>query len=190
MKVLGILGSPRKDGNSEILLDAALQGAEEAGAEIEKIRLTDMNYEACRECHGCDDTGDCIVEDDMQKLYTKMIECDRIILASPVFFMGISAQAKAMIDRCQCLWVRKYRMKRIIGKGRDHRKGFLIAVGGSPNPEKFIAPVKVSRAFFATLDVDYGNEVLIAGVDTKGDINKHPSKIEETRQRGRILTSD
>jgi multimeric flavodoxin WrbA len=190
MKVLGILGSPRENGNSEALLDAALEGAKEAGAEIEKIRLTDLDYEPCRECHGCDDTGLCIVEDDMEKLYPKLIECDRLILASPVFFMGISAQTKAMIDRCQCLWVRKYRMKQKIGKGRDHRKGFLIVVGGSPNPEKFIAPVKVSRAFFATLDVDYDNEILITGVDAKGDINKHPSKIDETREKGRFLASD
>jgi multimeric flavodoxin WrbA len=190
MKVLGILGSPRKDGNSEALLDAALEGAKETGAEIEKVRLCDYDYEPCRECHGCDETGECIIDDDMQKLYPKLMECDRLYLASPVFFMGISAQTKAMMDRCQCLWVRKYKMGQTIGGGRDHRKGLFITVGGSPNPEKFIAPVKVTRAFFATLDITYSHELLVAGVDAKGDISKHPSKIEESREIGRDLAKD
>ena len=190
IKVLGLLGSPRTNGNSETLLDAALEGAKEAGTEIEKIRLCDLEYEACRECHGCDETGECIVEDDMQEIYPKLIECDRLILASPVFFMGISAQTKALIDRCQCLWVRKYKMGQTIGRGRDHRKGFFITVGGSPNPEKFIAPVKVTRAFFATLDVTYYKELLVAGVDSKDEIAKHPLKIEESRAMGRNLITD
>lgn len=190
MKLLGILGSPRANGNSETLLDAALEGAKEAGAEIEKIRLCDLKYEACRECHGCDETGECIVLDDMQKLYPKLIECDRLILASPVFFMGISAQTKAAIDRCQCLWVRKYKLGQTIGKGREYRKGFFLTVGGSPNPEKFIAPVKVTRAFFATLDVVYDKELLVAGVDALGEMSKNPSKIEESRDLGMNLVTD
>jgi multimeric flavodoxin WrbA len=190
MKVLGILGSPRENGNSEVLLDAALEGAKEAGAEIEKVRLCKLDYEACRECHGCDETGECIVEDDMQKIYPKLIECDRLYLASPVFFMGISAQTKAMMDRCQCLWVRKYKMGQTIGRGREHRKGYFITVGGSPNPEKFIAPVKVTRSFFATLDVTYEKELLIAGVDEKGEISNYPGKIEESRIIGKDLVTD
>jgi multimeric flavodoxin WrbA len=185
VKVLGILGSPRLDGNSELLLNAALKAAQEAGAEVEKIRLCELDYEACRECHGCDETGECIVQDDMQKLYPKLIEHDRIFIASPVFFMGISAQTKAMIDRCQCIWVRKYKLKQTIGKGRKHRKGFFMAVGGSSNPEKFIAPVKVVRAFFATLDVTYHKELLVAGVDEKGAIKGHPSALEEAKGLGK-----
>ena len=190
MKVLGILGSPRLKGNSEIMLDAALDGARENGAEIEKIRLCELDYEACRECHGCDKTGECIVEDDMQKIYPKLIECDRLFLASPIFFMGISAQTKAMIDRCQCIWVRKYKLKQTIGKGRELRKGFFMAVGGSPNPEKFIAPVKVVRAFFATLDMTYDKELLVAGVDGKGEIVKHATKIETAKEHGSSITKE
>jgi multimeric flavodoxin WrbA len=182
VKILGILGSPRKKGNSEILLDSALKAAEEEGAEVEKIRLCDLDYEPCRECHGCDETGECIVQDDMQRIYPKLMECDRLFIASPIFFMGISAQTKAMIDRCQCLWVRKYRLKQTMGEGREHRKGFFMAVGGSPNPEKFIAPVKVVRAFFATLDVTYDKELLVAGVDEKGAIMGHPNALEDAKK--------
>jgi multimeric flavodoxin WrbA len=181
MKVLGISGSPRTGGNSEILLDSALKYADDKGAEIEKFRLCELDYEACRECHGCDDTGECIVQDDMQKIYPKLIDCDRLFLATPVFFMGISAQTKAMVDRCQCIWVRKYKLNQTIGRGREYRKGFLMAVGGSKNPEKFIAPQKVVRAFFATLDVTYDKELLIAGVDEKGAISSHPNAFNETK---------
>lgn len=182
MKVLGILGSPRLNGNSEMLLDAALNAAQEKGAEVEKLRLCELDFEACRECHGCDKTGECIVEDDMQKIYPKLIEADRIFLATPIFFMGVSAQTKAMIDRCQCIWVRKYRLNQTIGNGREHRKGFFMAVGGSSNPEKFIAPVKVVGAFFATLDVTYDKELLVTGVDEKGAIMGHPSALEEAKK--------
>jgi multimeric flavodoxin WrbA len=187
MKVLGILGSPRSDGNSEMLLDTALKAAKEKGAKVDKIRLCELDFEACRECHGCDKTGECTVEDDMQKIYPKLIEADRIFLASPIFFMVISAQTKAMIDRCQCIWVRKYKLNQTIGKGREHRKGFFMAVGGSSNPEKFIAPVKVVRAFFATMDVNYDKELLVAGVDEKGAISSHPSALNEARIIGKEI---
>ena len=187
VKVLGIMGSPRYGGNSDILLDAALKGAKEGGAEVEKIRTCDLKISPCLECHSCDKTGECVQQDDMQLLYSKLIEADRLYLASPIFFMGISAQTKAMIDRCQCIWVRKYKLKQTIGKGRDFRKGFFMSVGGSKNPEKFIGAVKTVKAFFATLDFTYEKELLIAGVDEKGAIAKHPSALDEAMKAGREL---
>jgi len=184
IKVLGIMGSPRYEGNSDSLLDSALKGAKESGAEIEKIRLCDLNISPCSECHSCDETGECIQNDDMQILYPKLIETDRLYLASPIFFMGISAQTKAMIDRCQCIWVRRYKLKQTIGKGREFRKGFFISVGGSKNPEKFIGAVKTVKAFFASLDFTYEKELLIAGVDEKGAIANHPTALDEARKIG------
>jgi multimeric flavodoxin WrbA len=187
LKVLGIMGSPRYGGNSDMLLDSALKGAEEGGAEIEKIKICDLKISPCIECHGCDDTGECIVEDDMQTLYPKLVEADRLFLVSPIFFMGISAQTKALVDRCQCIWVRKYLQKQTIGKGRENRKGFFIAVGGSKNPEKFVGAEKTIRAFFATLDFSYEKELLIAGVDEMGGILKHPTALDDAGRIGREL---
>ena len=184
IKILGIMGSPRYGGNSDLLLDNALKGAKESGAEIEKIRLCDLNISPCSECHGCDDTGECIQNDDMQLIYPKIIKADRLFLASPIFFMGISAQTKAMIDRCQCIWVRRYKLKQTIGKGREFRKGFFISVGGSKNPEKFIGAVKTVKAFFTSLDFTYEKELLIAGVDEKGAIANHPTALDEARKIG------
>ncbi|UCE72884.1 MAG: flavodoxin family protein [Methanomassiliicoccales archaeon] len=190
MKVLGISGSPRLGGNSDLLLESALKGAKEAGAEVEKIRICELNISPCTECHGCDETGECIQEDDMQMLYPKPMEADRLFLASPIFFMGISAQLKAMIDRCQCIWVRKYKLNQTIGKGREHRKGFFMSVGGSKNPEKFVGAVKVVRSFFATLDITYEKELLVTGVDDKGAIKNHPSALKEALKIGGDMVSE
>ncbi len=181
------MGSPRYGGNSDMLLDSALKGAEEGGANIQKVRVCDISMSPCIECHGCDDKGKCIVGDGMQNLYPKLVDVDRLFLASPIFFMGLSAQTKAMIDRCQCIWVRKYVLKQTIGKGRENRKGFFIAVGGSKNPDKFIGAEKTVRAFFATLDFTYEKELFIAGVDEMGKILKHPTALDDARRIGREL---
>lgn len=189
LKVLGIMGSPRYDGNSDLLLESALKGAKEGGAVVEKIRLCDLNLSPCKECHGCDETGECVVEDDMQKLYPKLIAADRLYLASPIFFMGLPAQTKAMIDRCQCIWVRKYKLMQVIGKGMEERKGLFLSVGGSKNPEKFIGAVKTVKAFFATLDFSYEGELLIAGIDEKGAIEKHPTALKDAKELGNRISS-
>ncbi|MHC4088073.1 MAG: flavodoxin family protein, partial [Planctomycetota bacterium] len=108
VKVLGISTSPRVDGNSDLLLRQALAGAESTGAEIEYISLRDLNIAPCNECNFCYKHGTCSIEDDYQMLSSKMLEADRLIFATPIFFMTVCAQAKALIDRCQCLWAHKY----------------------------------------------------------------------------------
>ncbi len=190
LKVLGIMGSPRFGGNSDMLLDSALKGAEEGGAEFEKIRLCDLNIFPCRECHGCDETGVCVEKDDMQDLYPKLIAADRLILASPIFFMGVSAQTKVMIDRCQCIWNKRYRLNQVIGKGREFRSGFFISVSGSDNPENFVGAIKTVKAFFATLDFTYEKELLIGGVDKFGAITDNHSALDEAREQGRKMVSN
>ncbi len=99
MKVLAILGSPRKGGNSDILADEVLRGATEAGAETEKIYLQDLSISPCRACYGCRGKGKCVQKDDGDYVLEKLIEADTIILSSPVYFYSISAQMKIMIDR-------------------------------------------------------------------------------------------
>lgn len=190
VKVLGIMGSPRFGGNTDLLLDSALAGAEEGGAEVEKVLLCDLHLSPCKECLACDITGECVQADDMRQIYPKLIEADRLFFASPIFFMGISAQAKALIDRCQCIWVRKFRFKETIGKGREHRKGFFISVGGTKNPDKFIGAVKCVKAFFATLDVAYEKELLIADVDEKGAIESHPTALADARRMGKEIVTE
>ena len=111
MKVLGILGSPRRGGNSETLLKAFLQGAAAGGAEVEEVLLRDLKISPCLEIYHCFKDGTCPIKDDMRELYGKLLAADVVVLATPVFFYGVSAQAKTMIDRTQALWARRYVMK-------------------------------------------------------------------------------
>lgn len=93
--------SPRREGNSDLLLRQALSGAQQAGSAVEYLRLCDYRIAGCRECYNCSATGYCSTKDDYQPILDKMLEADRLILATPVFFMTVSAQAKLLIDRGQ-----------------------------------------------------------------------------------------
>ena len=103
-KVLILSGSPRKNGNSDILCDEFARGAVEAGHEIEKIRVDEKNIGYCRACYACRGTGLCAIKDDMAEVMQKMIECDVMVLASPIYFYSIDAQLKAVIDRSVARW--------------------------------------------------------------------------------------
>ena len=131
-KVLGILGSPCPEGNAAALLDAVLRGAESSGAQTERIDVASLDIRPCDSCRECDTLGACShFKDDMGIIYSKIREVDVIVLASPIYFMGVSAQLKAMIDRCQCFWIERYVLKNRPYKGRAHPKGFFIATAGS-----------------------------------------------------------
>ena len=123
MYLLGISGSPKTNGLTGLLLDKALEGAEASGAHTEKIILHDLNFKACQECGGCDETGVCVLDDDMRPIYEKLVKADAVVVASPVYFGSITAQLKAMIDRCHSSWMAKEKW------GDSQKKGtpiFLI----------------------------------------------------------------
>jgi multimeric flavodoxin WrbA len=188
MRVLGLFGSPRRGGNTELLLEEALKGAESEGAEVERIYLSDYTITPCKECHGCDQTGHCVILDDMQKIYPKLLEADIIILASPIFFYGVTAWAKALIDRSQALWARKYLLKDpSLGKEGKKRKGFLISVGATKGQKVFEGAVLTAKYFFDVLNAEYMGELLFKGVEAKGDILKHPGALHQAFEAGRRL---
>ena len=112
MDVLGISGSPNTGGFTGLLLDKALDGAKASGAHTEKIILNDLNFKACQECGGCGETGVCILDDDMRPIYEKLVKADAVVVASPIYFGNITAQLKAMIDRCHSSWMAKYILKK------------------------------------------------------------------------------
>jgi multimeric flavodoxin WrbA len=188
MKVLGLFGSPRRGGNTEILLEEALKGAEKEGAEIERLYLSDLKITPCTECHGCDETGNCVILDDMQKIYPKLLEADVIILASPIFFYGVTAWAKILIDRSQALWAKKYLVNDpSMGKRGKRRKGFFISVGATKGQKVFEGAILTVKYFFDVLNTEYTGELLYRGVDGKGEILKHPEALEQAREAGRKL---
>ena len=102
MKILGIIGSKRKNGNTSILANKALEAAKLEGAEVESIYLGEHNIKGCTGCQGCEGNYKCVINDDMQKIYPKLIEADAIILGSPTYFYNVTSDVKAFIDRCYC----------------------------------------------------------------------------------------
>lgn len=185
MRILGIMGSPRLGGNTDLLLDAALNGAQSRGAEVEKIVVDKLNISPCREHYGCLEDGHCVIRDDMDAMYLKLLAADGIVVASPMFFYGITAQLKALIDRCQALWARKHVLKQNWpGAGR---KGAFIAVGATKGERLFDGSIATIRYFFKTVGVEYAEELLIRGVDQKGDIEQHPSALKDAFELGQRL---
>ncbi len=186
MKVLGIMGSPRRQGNTEILLDKALEGASEAGVEVEKVLVSKLKIFPCLEIYACLKDGNCSIKDDMQLLYKKLLEADHIIFASPIFFYGITSQAKAVIDRCQALWVRKH----VLGMGKEDKRlrwGVFISVGATRGEKLFDGAVLTVKYFFDAIDVKYFGDLLVKGIDKKGQIGEHPTALEDAFRLGQEL---
>jgi multimeric flavodoxin WrbA len=186
MKVLGINGSPRKGGNTDILLDEALKGAASGGCSYEKIILNDLDFSACQECEGPPDNGDCIVNDDMQDVYKKVDKADIIIVASPVFFGSVSAQTKMMIDRFQCRWRSKY----VTGIGQHmsaEKKGAFISVSAVDKEKYFNNAATITKIFFNTIDAVYSGELFCPGLENRRDALKHPKVLKEAFELGRKL---
>lgn len=188
VRVLGIFGSPRKEGNTDLLLEEALKGAEKEGAEVTRLRLRDYKITPCLECHGCDSTGQCVVLDDMQKIYPLLLEADVVLFASPIFFYSISAWAKALVDRSQALWARKYRLKDpSLGKEAKRRKGFFISVGATKGQKLFEGAILTVKYFFDVINAEYAGDLLLKGIEEKGDILKHPEALRQAFEAGRKL---
>lgn len=187
MDILAFLGSPRKNGNSETLLRALLKGMELAGGQAELIRLPELDISPCLNCGGCDDTGECIVEDDMTPLYEKIARTKIIVLASPIFFYGITAQAKAFIDRNQALWNRR-RLLREQGKWQadPERRGFFVSVAATKGPRVFEGAVLCMKyGFDAMLGTIYSGELLVRGYDQQGEMTAAGPQLQEAEKIGR-----
>lgn len=190
MKVLGIYGSPRKGGNTDQLLDKALEGAQSAGAEISKVYTRDLKMSGCIECGGCDKTGKCVVDDDMQSVYPLWEEADVLFLASPIFFYGVTAQVKALIDRSQASW-----SKRVLEKTPEQRKthdsgkGYLIAVGATRGENLFEGAVLTARYFLDALDMDYEGGIFFRSLERRSAVQENPETLQEAFNLGRKAVS-
>jgi len=189
-KVLGILGSPCVSGNTAALLDAVLEGAREGGATVERFDLVRMKINACQECGGCGTGSPCVqARDDMLLIYDKIRSVDSIVLASPIFFMGVTAQTKAMIDRCQCFWVERFVLKKRVYEGKRRPKGLFVSCAGGQKGLVFEPALHVVKAFFSAIDYDYLGEVLLGHTDDPGLEPRKKEALEKARAAGRDLCS-
>ncbi len=190
MKIIAFNGSPRRGGNTEILLSETVRGVREEGGEATIYHLDAMNLRACLGCGKCDDAGLCVIKDDMEMLRGEIRAADRIIVASPIFFFSVSAQTKMMIDRCQAFWAEKYVHKKPIQPGPFGRRGLLLLVGGMKQGEKnvgFTCAEATVKAFFRTVNVQEHGLLIFDAVEKKGEIKKHPTAMKDAYEAGKTL---
>lgn len=190
MNVVAFLGSPRAEGNTEILLVETLKAVDPSVHKVELFRLGQMEIKLCRNCGECDDTGVCPVEDDMSGIYRAIRRADRVIVASPIYFFGLSAQTKVMIDRCQPFWCEKYLLKRPIAEGSHGRKGLLLIVGGMKNDLETRCGDATATAFFRSINVQRHETISFLGVDRKGAILEHPTALRDGYEAGMRLMGE
>jgi multimeric flavodoxin WrbA len=184
--ILAIYGSPRREGNTSVLLKQAVQGARDAGADIEEITLRDLKMSPCLEIYGCLKTGRCVIQDDFQSLYDKMLSAKGLMLASPIFFYTVSAHTKILMDRCQSLWVKKYWIDKMQEReSSPTRLGLFVSVGATKGKRLFDGTLLTIRYFFDALDMKLWRALLYRGLDFKGDVLKHPDYLEEAYEAGK-----
>ena len=187
MKILGIAGSPRRNGNTDLLLAEFLKGAASKGAEVKTIHLNNLKITGCQHCDACLKEGKCRIQDDMQQIYGELEQADIIVLASPVQFSGPPAAVKAMIDRCQCLWARKYILK-IPPLSRERiRKGFLISVGARRMKDMFVPTLGIVKTWFHVLEIEYAGELLVSQIDEKGAVLKQSEALQKAYEAGQKI---
>lgn len=186
MKMLVVLGSPRKKGNGETLARKVAEAVEQDGGTVDYIRLNDLNIRPCQGCGGCDKTGSCVIKDDMTAVYEKVDEADRILLVSPVYFYGLSAQCKAFGDRFQARWSRKYNLKQRFRQG-EGRKGYLLSTAATRGAKIFDCSILTARYIYDAMDVEYGGELLVKGVDERKAALNAPDEMARAEKFGRDI---
>ncbi len=183
-----IYGSPRKGGNTDILMHSFLKGIDGHGITVREAFLREMNFSPCTECGGCDRTGICVIQDDMHTLYEYFTESDIVVLSAPVFFYGLNAIAKAMVDRCQCFWALKYRLNTKLSEKRGNSgTGVLLSVGGSRGKKNFDGIFLTIRYFFDALDMDFSHHLTFNEIDNKGSVLNHTSACNDALLLGRSI---
>jgi NADPH-dependent FMN reductase len=187
-KLLAVYGSPRRNGNTSVLLQNAVAGARDAGACVEEIWLNKLKMSPCLEIYGCKKDGRCVIKDDFQAIYDQISSCDGIMIASPIFFYAVSAQVKILMDRCQSFWVKKYWITNPPnGQAKLRRKGLVISVGASTRKNLFDGLTLSMKAFFDAIDTELTEQLLYTGLDLEGDILKHPDYLAEAYETGKIF---
>lgn len=184
-KILAVYGSPRREGNTSLLLREAVKGARDAGAEVEEVVLRDLKMSPCLEIYGCAKTGRCVIKDDFQKVHDQLLDCRGLMLASPIFFYTVSAHTKMLMDRCQALWVKKYKIeKAIFGQWEAKRKGLFISAGATNGQKLFEGVLLTIKYFFDVLDMELWRSLLYRGLDGRGDVLQRPEHLKEAYQAG------
>jgi len=185
-KIIAIYGSPRRKGNTATLLQKAVEGARDGGAEVEEIILRDLKISPCLEIYGCKKAGECQIKDDFQITRDRILASRGLMMASPVFFYTVSAHPKIFMDRFQSLWVKKYWIdKTRPGQPNTLRKALFISVGATKGKKLFDGILLSLKYFFDVIDMDLWKALLYRGLDFEDDVLKFPEYLDEAYKAGK-----
>jgi arsenate reductase len=188
MLALGLQGSPRKNGNSDILLDLFMDELARLGAATRTIDAARRHIEPCKELTVCERKGVCPIKDDMDgEIYALLRKADIVVAASPVFFYGVSAQLKALIDRCQTLWARRYMLK-LDDPASSIRRGFLLSVGATSGKQLFDGIHLTAKYFFDGISAAYSGSLTYRRIESRGQITEHPGLAQDISRAAGELT--
>jgi len=189
MLVLGLQGSPRKKGNTDLLLSSFMEAAKQIGAETQIVNVYKQQIEPCVECSVCEKKGICSIHDEMsQEVYPLLRRADIVVLASPIFFYNVTAPLKALIDRTQTFWSRKYRLN-MEDPRRKHRKGFLLAIGATKGKTLFQGTIATAKYFFDAIGATIQGHLAYPQIEERGEINTHPTAISDAKQKALEIVS-
>lgn len=195
MRILAITSSARRSGNSETLLNRALAGIKGRNIVVKKMILANLRINPCDGCLACMKTGECIIKDDMQSVYEDLAAADILLVAGPIYFMGLPCRLKCVIDRCQVLWARKHVLQR--PKTRDQRLktkrtkksgGAILVSASSGIKDMFTGSVKTLKAWFNTLDIKYKGELIAEGLEGESDALKKKDLLKKAYKFGEEFT--
>ncbi len=189
MLILGLQGSPRKKGNTNYLLATFMTAAEKFGARTLVIDVTRKEIIPCKEYTVCEKKGYCPIEDDVKnEIYPLLREAELVVVATPIFFYNMTAQLKAVIDRCQTFWARKYKLK-LKDPGANMRRGFLLAVGATKGKNLFEGLNLTTQYFFDAIWAKFEDSLTYRGIEGPKDLARHPTVIEDVEKAvERLLT--
>ena len=168
MKMCGIVGSPKKRGNVDLLVSQVLKGAGSQGFEVSKIFLNDLHIMPCQSCGVDPHPKYCLFDDGMNEIYAALESCDAVVLGSPVYFDTVSAQTKLMIDRCNCLMPYVERSDGTMGferRMKRRKKGVLIAVAGTD--QEFNTLQTTVKGFFNWANIELVETILYGHDDNE-----------------------
>ncbi len=190
MRILGIVGSPRKNGNTEILVKEALSSAHNYGADTEVINVSERNITSCDGCESCNVTGKCHIDDDMQDIYTKLLQSDGIIFGSPVYYWSVTAQIKALIDRTFAFRRKKQLRNKVAGAivvFRGSGASFALStLNNYFNLHSMIPARSIGYRTEEELAIERGYGV-IAFADKRGEVKENKKAIMAAQALGKAM---
>jgi arsenate reductase len=187
MLALGFQGSPRKKGNTYFLLSAFMEAMEKLGAQTRIIEVAKKNIIPCKEYVVCEKKGYCPIDDDIKhEIYHLIRQAEIIVLATPIFFYNMTAQLKAVVDRCQIFWARKYKLK-LTDPAKKTKRGFLLSVGATRGKNLFEGLQLTAQYYFDAIDASFEGSLTYRNIEGPKDMAKHPTVYEDVAKAANSL---